>query len=572
MGAVPLTMRLSVVALAAALSAIPRPQVAQETPEPGRYGGALIVSQLGDPRTFNPIVAQETSSTDVLRPIFEGLLEQNYISGELEPALADAWTVSTDGRTWTFTLREGVQWSDGSPLNADDVLFTLDAVFADGVQTGVRDPLIIDGRPIRYRKLDDRRLQFITERPAGLLLRLIATLPVVPKHKLAAALAKGGTEFNKAWGVSTDLREIVGTGPFIIESYVPGQRVTYLRNGRYWKIDRNGNRLPYLTRYVRLIVATQDAQRQKFLTKETDVYHARPGEFGDLKRNETAGNYSVLDGPEALGTEFLVLNQNPAGVSPPKLTWFQDVEFRRALNHAINRGAIIQQAYGGRATPAWGPLSPANKLYVYPNLPTSPYDLNRAQQLLAAAGYRQDPDGVLRDAQGDIVEFVLSTSLGNPDREAIGNILRQDFARLGMRVTFTPEGLDTLIGKLVVTHRWEAMIIGLAGTIEPAVTNRNVWMSAGALHMWRPEQEKPATEWEAEVDQLFERIAREVDPGKRTQLYYRWQEIVAAQVPLMFFAYPKTQTAVRKTLGNVRPGLGGAVGELATLFSKAPSR
>ena len=240
--------------------------------------------------------------------------------------------------------------------------------------------------------------------------------------------------------------------------------------------------------------------------------------------------------------------------------------------YAINRGAIIQQAYGGRATPAWGPLSPANKLYVYPNLPTSPYDLNRAQQLLAAAGYRQDPDGVLRDAQGDIVEFVLSTSLGNPDREAIGNILRQDFARLGMRVTFTPEGLDRLIGKLVVTHRWEAMIIGLAGTIEPAVTNRNVWMSAGALHMWRPEQEKPATEWEAEVDQLFERIAREVDPGKRTQLYYRWQEIVAAQVPLMFFAYPKTQTAVRKTLGNVRPGLGGAVGELATLFSKAPSR
>jgi len=90
--------------------------------------------------------------------------------------------------------------------------------------------------------------------------------------------------------------------------------------------------------------------------------------------------------------------------------------------------------------------------------------------------------------------------------------------------------------------------------------------------MWRPEEEKPATEWEAEVDQLFERIAREVDPGKRTQLYYRWQEIVAAQVPLMFFAYPKTQTAVRNTLGNVRPGLGGAIGELATLYSKTPYR
>src|SRR5207247_11415351 len=108
MGAVPLTMRLSVVALAAALSAIPRPQVAQETPEPGRYGGALIVSRLGDPRTFNPIVAQETASTDVLRPIFGGLLEQNYMSSELAPAWADAGTVRPGGRTGTLTLREEV--------------------------------------------------------------------------------------------------------------------------------------------------------------------------------------------------------------------------------------------------------------------------------------------------------------------------------------------------------------------------------------------------------------------------------------------------------------------------------
>ena len=126
------------------------PKVPLEAREIGRYGGTLVVAQLGDPRTFNPIVAQETSSTDVLRPMFDGLLEQNYISGELEPALAETWTVSVDGRAWTFTLREGVQWSDGSPLTIDDVLFTLDAVFTDGVQTALRDPLMIDGKSIRY--------------------------------------------------------------------------------------------------------------------------------------------------------------------------------------------------------------------------------------------------------------------------------------------------------------------------------------------------------------------------------------------------------------------------------------
>src|SRR3989449_1165955 len=486
-----------------ALSEILNPKVLMQAPAIGRYGGTLVVAQLGDPRTFNPIVAQETSSTDVLRPVFDGLLEQNYITGELEPALADTWTVSADGRAWTFTLREGVQWSDGSPLTIDDVLFTLDAVFTDGVQTGLRDSLMIDGRSIRYRKLDDRRLQFTTERPAGLFLRLIATLPIVPKHKLAAALARGGTEFNKAWEVHGDLSEIVGTGPFVLESYVAGERVTYLRNGGHWKGDPKGNRLPYLTRYVRIVVPTQDAQRLKFLAKETDLYEARPREFADLKLSERTGNYSVQDGPEALGAEFLVLNQNPAAVTPPKLTWFRDVQFRRAMNSAINRGAIVQQVYAGRATPAWGPLSPADKPYVYPNLPQSPYDLNRSLQLLAQAGYQKDPDGLLRDARGEIVEFALSTSLGNPEREAIGNILRQDFTSLGIRVAFSPEGLNTLIGKLVATHRWEARITGLAGGIEPAGGRRKVWMRSRGFHMLHPEQGETAPEWGGEGDAMF---------------------------------------------------------------------
>lgn len=554
------------------LPGIPDPKVATIAPEIGKYGGALVVTQLSDPRTFNPVVAQEASSTDVLSPIFEGLLEQNYLTGELEPGLAEAWTVSRDGRTWTFTLRDGVQWSDGTPLTADDVLFSLDAVFTEGVQTSVVDLLTIDEKPVRYRKLDARRVQFTTEKPAGLFLRLVAALDIIPKHKLADALAKGGAEFNKTWGVNTDPKEIVGTGPFVMQSFVPGQRVTYLRNGRYWKVDRRGNRLPYLTRYVVLIVSNQEAERLKFLAGETDLYDARPREYAEFKQGERAGNYTIYDGPESFTSEFLVLNQNPAGSSPPKLTWFQDVQFRRALNYAIDRKTIAEQVYAGRATAAWGPLSPANKLYLDPNLPQYPYDLTRAQQALAEAGYRKGADGVLRDGGGTVVEFVLSTNAGNADREAIGNILRQDFTRLGIKVTFAPEAFNTLVGKLVGTFKWDAVIIGLGGVIEPGASGRNVWLSSGSLHIWYPKEEKPATAWEAEVDGLFDQIIREVDQQKRTALYHRWQEIMAAQVPLMYFAYVKTQPAVRNTVGNVKPGLGGAIGELTTLYYKGPYR
>ncbi len=549
---------------------IPNPKVATEAPEIGRYGGTFVVAQFSDPRTFNPVVAQESSSTSVIGAIFDGLVDTNYITNEIEPALAESWVVSKDALTWTFTLRQGVRWSDGKPLTVDDVVFSYQAIFTEGVQSSGRDTLTFEGKPLRFRKLDDRRVQFSTEKPIGVLLRVIGH-SIIPKHKLANALAKGGAEFNKTWGINTPPSEIVGTGSFVMQSYVPGQRVTYLRNPLYWRVDRKGNRLPYLTRYVRLIVPNQEAYRLKFLAGETDAYGARPREFAEFKQGERAGNYTIYDGPENFGTgDFLVLNQNPAGISPPKLTWFQDVRFRRALNHAIDRNTIVQQIAAGRATPAWGPVSVGNKLYYNPNLPRYPYDLNRAQQLLAEAGYRKGPDGFLHDPQGNIVEFTLTTNAGNMDREAEGNILRQDFTKLGIKVTFVPEEFNSLVGKLVGTFKWDAIIISISGGGSEPVTGRNVWPSSGSLHMWHPKQEKPVTDWEAEIDRLFDQATREVDQNKRKQLYFRWQEIMATQVPMLFFSNFKSQPALRNTLGNVKIGLEGATGELDTRYYKGP--
>ena len=551
---------------------IPNPKVNTNAPEIGKYGGVYVVAQFSDPRTFNPLVAQENSSTAVIAPIFDGLTIYNYLTGEIEPGLAESWTVSRDGRSWTFVLRQGIRWHDGKPLTVDDVIFTFQAIFTDGVQTSYKDTLTFDDKPIRFRKLDARRIQFTTEKPVGLFLRVIGA-SIVPRHKLADALAKGGAEFNRTWGINTPPREIVGTGAFVMQSYVPGQRVTYLRNTHYWNVDRRGNRLPYLTRYVRLIVPSQDIVRLKFLAKETDAYGARPREFAELKQGENAGNYTIYDGPETFSTgDFLVFNLNPAGVSPPKLTWFQDVRFRRALSHAIDRNTMVQQFFAGRATPAWGPIGAGNKLYFNPRLPQYPYDLNRAQQLLTEAGYRKGADGILRDPQGNLVEFTLSTNAGNADREAEGNIIRQDFSKLGIRVNFVPEEFNSLVDKLVGSFKWETMIISIGGGgIEP-VTGRNVWPSSGSLHLWWPKQEKPATEWEAEIDRLFEQAVREVNTDKRRQLYFRFQEIMAQQVPILFFAYAKTQPAVRNTLGNIKIGLEGVFGEIETLYYRGVLR
>ncbi len=548
---------------------IPNPKVVTESPEIGRYGATLVDAQVSEPRTFNPVIVTDVSTGRVLGQIFEGLVEANYITGEIDPALAESWTISGDKRTWTFTLRQGVRWSDGVPLTIDDVVFSLQVVFTKEVQSSTVDLLTFGGKPVRWKKLDDRRIQFTTAEPLGFFLRLLQDLTIIPKHKLQAALAKGGLAFNAVWAVNTPPAEIVGTGPYIMESYVFGQRVTYRRNPRYWKVDQAGNRLPYLDRYVLQIVPNVDAEKLKFLAKETDLYGARPREYEEFKQGEQAGNYTVYDGPETFSAQYLVFNENPRGLTPPKLTWFQDVRFRRALNRAIDRNTIVRQVFAGRATPAWSPVSIADKRYYNPNLPKYEYDLAKAQQLLAEAGYKKGSDGFLRDAKGNVMDFSISTSSQSPDGVAIGNIVRQDFTKLGIKVLFTPEAFSTLVTKLDSTFKWDAIIIGLTGDNEPG-TGRTAWLSSGNLHDWNPRQGKPATTWEVEIDRIFEQVAREFDTAKRRALYFRWQEIVAEQVPLMYFTNPKTQPAVRNTLGNTRLGLQGATGQLITRYYRAP--
>jgi peptide/nickel transport system substrate-binding protein len=334
-------------------------------------------------------------------------------------------------------------------------------------------------------------------------------------------------------------------------------------------VDKAGNRLPYLDRLVLQIVPNLDAEKLKFLAKETDLYSARPREYAEFKQGEQAGNYTVYDGPETFSSEYLVFNQNPRGVKPPKLTWFQDLRFRRALNYAIDRRTIVRQVYADRATPAWSPVSPANKRYYNPNVAQYPYDLAKAAQLLAEAGYKKGSDGVLRDPKGNVVEFTLATNSENADRVSIGNIVRQDFTKLDIKLLYAPESFRTLVTKMDNSFNWDAIIIGLTGDNEPG-TGRTAWLSSGNLHDWNPRQAKPATPWEAEIDRIFEQVAREFDPEKRRALYFRWQEIVAEQVPLMYFTNPKTQPVVRNTLGNTRLGLQGATGQLITRYYRTP--
>jgi peptide/nickel transport system substrate-binding protein len=546
------------------LPGLPNPKVM--VGDPGRFGGTFLDAQVSDPRTFNPVLAQETTSTGAIGSLFDGLTEDNGETTETEPALAESWTTSPDGRTWTFVLREGLQWSDGEPVTADDVVFTFHVIYDKNVPNSLSDVLTVAGKPIEVEKVDQRTIRFHTAEPFGSFLRSIG-IGILPQHKLLAPYKAG--KFNQTWGVNTPPRELIGTGAYIMTEYRPAQRILYVRNPHYWKVDTAGHRLPYIDRLVLTIVPDQNALRLQFQARQIDSYAVRPREFATFKAGEKAGNYTVYDGGPTFGTEFITFNENPrSGLPDYKLKWFRTQKFRQGVAYAIDRHAIIDQVYAGHAIPQYGPESPASKFFFNPHVMQYPYDLTKAQETLAEAGFKKDASGALRDSDGNPVQFVISTNADNPERVAIGNILRQDLTKLGMQVTLVPEAFNTLVNKLVESYKWEALVLGLTGGIDPH-NGQNVWKSSGSLHMWYPKEPQPATSWEAEVDRYFNLAATTVDQNRRRDYYNQYQEIISEQVPAVYTAIPNGYVAVRSKFGNIKfTAFGGPFWNFPVIFIK----
>jgi peptide/nickel transport system substrate-binding protein len=544
------------------LPGLPHPKVLLG--DPGRFGGVFLDAQVSDPRTFNPILAQETSSTGPIGGLFDGLIEDNGETTETEPALAESWTTSKDGRTWTFVLRKGLQWSDGVPMTADDVVFTFEVIYDKRIPNSLQDVLTVAGHPIQVAKVDDLTVRLRTAEPFGPFLRSIG-VGILPRHKLEAAYKAG--KFNQTWGVNTPTRELVGTGTYIMTEYKPAQRIAYVRNPYYWKADLAGHRLPYIDRLVLTIVPDQNAHRLLFQQGQDDSYGVRPREYAEFKRGEQAGHYTVYDGGPSFGTEFLTFNQNPrSGLPEYKLKWFQNQKFRQGVAYAIDRQSIADQVYAGHAVPQYGPESPADKFFFNPKVMQYPYNLDRAAATLAEAGFKKGADGVLRDAGGHPVQFIISTNADNQDRVAIGNIIRQDLEKLGMQVTLAPEAFNTLVNKLVESYKWEALVIGLTGGIEPH-NGQNVWKSSGSLHMWYPKEPSPATQWEAQVDRYFNLGATTVDQNRRKAYYDKFQEIIAEQAPVVYTTIPNAYVAVRNKFGNIKyTAFGGPFWNFPVIF------
>ncbi len=546
---------------------------AEYNPQIGNYGGRLILNSISNPKSFNPIIAQETSTTAITQYIFEGLTRVSGVTNEPEPALAKSWEVSGDGLVWTIYLRDDVRWNDGKPFTADDVVFTYNQlVYNKSIPSSSRDIFTIKGKEFTVEKVDDFTVRFTTPMKFAPFLRGLAQ-EILPKHILEEPVRNGA--FNSTWGVNSRPEEIVGTGPFMLERFEASQRVVLKRNPYYWQTDAKGNRLPYLDGIILLIVPDQDVALLKFQEGETDFYALRGSDYPVLKPLEQAKNFTIFRVGPAFGTNFLVFNQNPEKnpesgkpyVDPKKLKWFTDARFRRAVAHAIDRQGIIDLALNGLGYPQHSSMSPSAGYFYNPDVVKYEYSPEKSRNILAQAGFSdRNADGFLEDTDGNTVEFTLFTNAENTVRVKIGSIIQKDLKTVGMRVHFTPLEFNNIVDKLANTFDWDCILLGLTGGVEPHF-GKNVWHSSGQLHEWYPRQEKPATEWEARIDEIFEQAVQELDREKRKELYDDWQLIVSEQAPLIYTVLPESIFAVRNKFGNLFPTpTGGAFHNIEEIY------
>ena len=525
-------------------------------PVVGIPGGVLKRALSGDAKTFNPAMAQETTSTAVIGDLFNGLTKTNIKTLLPEPDLAEKWERNKDGTVWRFYIRKDAYWFDGKPVIADDVVFTYNDIYYNPkIPTSAKDVLTVEGKPFIVKKISDKIVEFKIPKPFAPFLQAVGQ-PILPKHILEKYV-KNNT-FPSAWSINTDPKEIIGTGKYKLIKYIPGQMAIYERNPLYWEKDKKGQKLPYITKIKAQIIADPDVQLIKFLSGETDIYGVRPADLSQLIPEAKEKDFTIYNLGATPSTTFVVFNQNPNAPIPKyKIKWFRNTKFRQAISYAVDRQGIINLVYNGLAYPIYTAVTPANRrLYDENFYPKYPYNLKKAKQILLSIGFREGKDGFLYDKDGHKLEFTLITNAGNKEREAIGNILKDDLKKIGIDVNFQTLDFNNLVSKLMSSYDFEAVIIGLTGSLDPYF-GQNVWLSSGHLHMWYPKQKKPSTKWEAEVDKLFQKAAVELDFKKRDMLYKKAFKIIGEQQPMIFIVAPEELLAVRNKLKNVFPTVWG---------------
>ncbi len=482
-------------------------------------GGTVTIPIGADP-TLNPWSPNAfVESLFINRVIFDGLTKPGK---DLAPApdLAESWTIAPDGLSWTFKLRSGVKWSDGTPFSADDVAFTFNDVVLKpdlGAQNrasyaAVKTVTVVDPTTVRFD---------LSRKFAALASFLAYNAGILPKRVLSADPLKT-TSFNKGVPVST--------GPFKVEKYTSGQSVSLVRNENYFGPK------PYLDKVVFTVVPDPNTQIAQALSGDITIMIL--DNKAAVDRVKTANGLVVASRP-LVQYYWLALNQTDQR--------FTDVRVRQAFVQAIDRQAIIKSVELGYGSIANSPITPALAAYYDPSLASKyPYDPQKAKDLLGQAGWTPGANGVL---QKDGKPFQFTMDVGQRGvLEPVNALIQQDLKKVGVIADLNTMEWNAYIQKDVVQRNYTATVNWWTYPSDPDVFPY-YHSSAAGKGFNIPGYQDP------KLDDLLVQGQSASDLEARKAVYKQLQAYTSETLPYLFLWYPQEVDVLSSSLQGV-PELG----------------
>ena len=505
-----------------------------------QWGGELRFSIRDEPRSFHPAMA-DTDSAETIRYLTGGVLVRvNRSNQQLEPELATSWKIENGGKSIVFQLRPGLLFSDGTPFTADDVVYTMQVLLDPALHSPTGDAFQGGSGAVRAAPRGKYEVAVVFPEPVAGVARLFDQVAIMSRN--------------------STLKERAVLGAFRIAGHKPGSFILLARNPNYWKTER-GRRLPYLDGIRLEIQQNRELELLRFRRGEVHLISAlSPDQFQQLAAEDGA---TVKDAGPTLESEMLWFNMNPsAPIEAYRKSWFVSRNFRLAVSHAIRRDDLCRVVYHGHAQPGIGPYSAANRFWFNHSLKPHSFDLEQSRRLLAADGFRlagqtldQSEGNALRDRDGHAVEFSVITNAGNPARERMAAMLQQDLAAIGIRLNIVTLDFPSLIERIGKSSQYESCLLGHVNVDLDPKGLVNIWLSSSATHQWNPNQAKPATPWEAEIDRLLKLQSTTLDENRRKTLFDRVQQIAWDEAPLLYLVNRNALVAASRSLRNVEPSV-----------------
>ncbi|HOF38951.1 MAG TPA: peptide-binding protein [Candidatus Hydrogenedentes bacterium] len=481
------------------------------------YGDWLITRMSAETENLNPYTSSDAYASRINAFIFESLLERDNETLEMIPRLAESWEISDDKLAYTFTLHEGTVFSDGTPLTTEDIKFSFDTI---------KDPKVDAPHLRNYYQdvtacevIDARTVRFVCSKPYFRHIVMLGGLDIIPRH------IYGVGDFN----AHPNNRKPIGSGPYMLEKWDPGQQMVLVENPVYW-----GKR-PYLAKRVYRIILSDGPALQALLGGQLDTMGLTPEQWvRQTGSKRFTGQFNKFS--------FYAPYYNYIGWNSRR-PQFSDKRVRRALTMLLNREDIREKIFHGLAITVTGNAFVESPEY-NKNIQPWPFDPEQAKQLLTEAGWVDSDGDGLRDKDGTVFRFDLLIKNDSPETEQIATIFQNELKRAGIEMSLRPLEWATFLQQ-IDARKFDACILGwsMPADFDPY----QVWHSSMA--------EGTGSNFvgfnSPEADQIMETARQTFDREERIRMYHRFHEILHEEQPYTFLFCSKSLLAVDKRFHGI---------------------